>query len=266
MLIYPDINPVAFTIFNFPIYWYGISYLAGLMSCYLLLLKAAPASSSNALAKNPWNKDLISDVIFYAAVGIILGGRIGFVLFYFPQDILTKPLSMFYFFAPGRSFHGGFIGVLLAMYWFAKKNDLRFLQLTDFIAPVVPIGLAFGRLGNFMNGELWGRVASGELPWAMVFPLVDGNPRHPSQIYQFFCEGIVLFVILQLLKNKLTGRGKMSAAFCLGYAFMRILTEFFREPDLSHGFMLGNWLTMGHMLSVPLIIVGVYLLVKPEQA
>ena len=262
MLIYPEINPVAFTLLGFPIYWYGISYLAGLVSCYFVLLKSKQAT---LMYTGITKQELISDLIFYAALGIILGGRIGYVLFYFPQEIWRNPLALFYFFAPGRSFHGGFLGVILAMYFFAKKYKLNYLQVTDFIAPVVPLGLAFGRLGNFMNGELWGRATTSQVPWSMIFPAIDSNPRHPSQLYQFLLEGVVLFIILQLAKRRLEASvGKMSGAFCLGYALVRIVGEFFREPDYSHGFVLGNWGTMGHMLSLPLILLGLYLFLRAE--
>jgi phosphatidylglycerol:prolipoprotein diacylglycerol transferase len=257
MLIYPEINPVAFTIVGFPIYWYGISYLTGLIICYLILLKTPNPRFAN--------KDLISDLIFYAAIGIILGGRIGYILFYFPKDLFTHPLSVLYFFAPGRSFHGGFIGVIVAMYIFAKKYKLPYLVVTDFIAPVVPLGLACGRLGNFVNGELWGRAVTSHVPWAMVFPAVDSTPRHPSQLYQFFLEGVVLFIILQVVKKKTYSHaGLMSGIFCVAYGLIRIFAEFFREPDYSHGFILGTWVTMGHILSIPLIILGLYLLLRAE--
>jgi len=136
--------------------------------------------------------------------------------------------------------------------------------VTDFIAPVVPLGLACGRLGNFINGELWGKVSS-ELPWSIVFPNVDSNPRHPSQLYQFFLEGILLFIILQLSKKILRKPGRMSGAFCLGYGIMRVIAEFFREPDSSHGFIIGTWGTMGHLLSIPLVVVGLYLLLRSKK-
>jgi phosphatidylglycerol:prolipoprotein diacylglycerol transferase len=208
-----------------------------------------------------WTADQISDLLFYVAVGIIFGGRIGFVLIYQPTEILTEPLELLKFWAPGRSFHGGLVGVLLAVYIYGRRSKRKFLEITDFIAPAVPIGISFGRLGNFINGELWGRAT--DVPWGMVFKHVDNIPRHPSQLYELFLEGIVLSIWLLLYASKKRHLGAVSGMFAFGYGIFRFTLEFMREPDASHGFVALHWLTMGQVLSIPMIIIGLYfILVK----
>ena len=252
MLIYPDIDPIAFSVGNFKVHWYGITYLFGFLGAFLVMCLRGPSRP------NPWNAGQISDVIFYAAIGIILGGRFGFILFYQPTEILNNPLTLLAFWEPGRSFHGGFLGVLFSLMVFSKLQKRPFLEITDFIAPVVPIGLGFGRLGNFINGELWGRIT--EVPWGMVFPHVGPEPRHPSQLYEFVLEGVLMFIILMAYSRKPRALGAVSGLFLLCYGLFRCLVELVREPDASHGFVAFQWLTMGQMLSIPMIVLGLYFL------
>ena len=251
MLIYPNIDAIAFSIGSLDIYWYGISYVFGLVTAYLVSVQRGKFLDRN------WNADQISDLLFYVAVGIVFGGRIGFILIYSPTELLSEPFESLKFWVPGRAFHGGLIGVLLAVYIYGRRNHRKFLAITDFIAPVVPIGIGFGRLGNFINGELWGRVTG--LPWGMVFGHVDDLARHPSQLYELFFEGIVLGVWLLLYASKKRHLGAVSGMFALGYGIFRFMLEFVRAPDVSHGFVALNWLTMGQVLSIPMIILGMYL-------
>ena len=258
MLTYPDINPVALQLGTLQIHWYGITYLVGFLGAYLLCVYRGPRQAGS------WNKEQVADLLFYAAMGIIFGGRIGFVLFYQPSTVLTDPLSLLKFWVMGRSFHGGLLGVLLAVLLYAKLQRRRFLAITDFIAPVVPIGLGLGRIGNFINGELCGRVT--DLPWGMVFPFIDARPRHPSQLYEFALEGVLLFIILWRYAAKPRQGGAVSGAFMLCYGVFRFLVEFVREPDLSHGAVAFNWLTMGQLLSLPMVLIGLYLMFNKARA
>ena len=257
VLTYPEIDPIAFQLGALKVYWYGLSYLAGFLCAYLLLHKRGKQQIPG------WNNEQVTDLLFYAAMGIIFGGRIGFVLLYQPETITNDPLGLFTFWALGRSFHGGLIGVLIAIFLYCKLQQRKFLVVTDFIAPVVPIGLAFGRIGNFINGELWGRVTS--MPWGMVFPTAGAEPRHPSQLYEFGLEGILLFIILFIYAKKPSKVGAISGVFMICYGAFRCLVELFREPDLSHGFIAFNWLTMGQLLSIPMIFVGIYLVLRKNR-
>ena len=254
MLTYPDIDPIAFSIGALSVRWYGVSYLAGFLGAYLVSIPRGKKQ------QNPWQSEQVADLLFYAAMGIIFGGRIGFVLFYQPATITSDPLSLFTFWVVGRSFHGGLLGVLLAVMLYCKLHKRKFLEVTDFIAPVIPIGLGFGRLGNFINGELWGRVT--DLPWGMIVPYLGPEPRHPSQLYEFGLEGVLLFVILMAYAAKSRPRGAVSGLFLICYGVFRCLVEFVREPDLSHGFVAFDWLTMGQLLSIPMILVGVFLVCR----
>ncbi len=251
MLYYHNINPIALQVGTFTIYWYGISYLLGFISAYLAALYLAPRQIK------PWNKEQITDLLFYVAMGTIFGGKFGFILFYHPMVILDEPFVFFAFWLQGRSFHGGFLGVLIAIAIYAKLYNRTFLDVSDFIAPVIPIGLGFGRLGNFINGELWGRVT--DLPWGVVFPNAGPSIRHPSQLYEFLLEGLLLFFILKSYSSKYRIPGKISGFFLFYYGVFRCLVEFFREPDYSHGFIAFNWLTMGQLLSIPMIFFGILL-------
>ena len=202
------------------------------------------------------NKDL-EDLLFAGVLGVVLGGRIGYSLFYMPEFYLANPLSILKVWEGGMSFHGGLLGVILAMVWFARRKKTSFWTVSDLVAPLVPFGLAFGRLGNFINGELWGRPA--DVPWAMVFPLVDAIPRHPSQIYQLLLEGVLLGFVLWIYARKPHRLGQVSGLFLLGYGICRFVVEFAREPDAFLG-LLGLGLSMGQWLSIPMILFGIYLL------
>lgn len=252
MLTYPDINPIAFSLGPLAIRWYGISYLLGFTAafawCYHRRNRSIP----------PWDASQIVDLLFYAALGVIFGGTFGYVLFYDPSRLMQDPLSLLKFWEPGRSFHGGALGVMVALYIYARISKRKFWAVMDFIVPAVPLGIAAGRIGNFLNAELWGRVT--DVPWAMIFPGAGPTPRHPSQLYEFALEGVLLFVILAWYSRKPRTVGKVSGLFAIGYGVFRILAEFFREPDLGHGFILGDFVTMGQLLSVPLILLGFVLM------
>lgn len=249
MLIYPDINPVAFSIGPLKVHWYGLMYMIGFVSAWGLARWRAHHY------KLDWKAADIDDLIFYGALGVILGGRVGYMLFYDTQHFLANPLSLFQVWEGGMSFHGGLLGVLLAMWLLARKLKKQFLEVTDFVAPLVPLGLAAGRIGNFINGELWGRVS--DVPWAMVFPHAGDLPRHPSQLYEFGLEGLVLFILVWWYGAKPRPAGCVSAVFLIGYACSRMIVECFREPDLQLGFIAFDWLTMGQLLSFPMLLGGI---------
>lgn len=252
MITYPDIDPVAIAFGPIKIYWYGLMYLLGFSSAWgLALLRAKQAG-------NHWTVSQVSDLIFYGALGVILGGRIGYMLFYATESLLHNPLSLFKVWQGGMSFHGGLLGVVLAFCLFSYKQKISIFIATDFIAPMVPIGLAAGRIGNFINSELWGRVT--DVPWAMVFPNAGPLPRHPSQLYEFFFEGVVLFIILWFYSAKPRPRMAVSGMFLFWYGVFRIFCEFFRQPDLHIGFLAFDWLTEGQLLSVPMVMLGAVLL------
>lgn len=250
MLIYPEIDPVAFSWGPLSVRWYGLSYLFGFIGCYWLCVVRGRTRG--------WTAQELGDVLFYIALGIIFGGRIGYILFYAPATITSDPLSLLMFWEPGRSFHGGLLGVLVALLIYVKFDLKRFVNLTDFVAPAVPIGLGFGRLGNFLNAELYGRVTA--MPWGMVFPNAGALPRHPSQLYEFFLEGVLLCMFLVWYARKPRPRGAVSGMFLLAYGLIRCVVEFLRAPDIDHGFVMFNWMTMGQLLSVPMIIGGIFLL------
>lgn len=254
MLTYPQIDPIALQIGNLSIYWYGISYLVGFLGAYAIACYRGKQQTI------PWNHEQVADLLFYVALGIIFGGRIGFVLFYQPETICSQPWTLLQFWVVGRSFHGGLLGVICAVLLYSKLQKRSFWEITDFIAPVVPIGLGCGRLGNFANGELWGRIT--DLPWGMVFPYAGTQARHPSQLYEFALEGIVLFIILFCYGKQPRKIGAISGMFLLCYGILRFLVEFVREPDISHGFIAFNWLTMGQLLSMPMILIGIFLMLR----
>jgi phosphatidylglycerol:prolipoprotein diacylglycerol transferase len=254
MLIHPQFDPVALSIGPLAVRWYGLMYLAGFVAFLFLGKRRA--------TRQPWHgitpTDL-DDLLFYGVLGVIVGGRLGQVLFYEPGYYLGHPLEIVAVWKGGMSFHGGFLGVLVAMGLWARKQARSFFQVTDFIAPLVPLGLAAGRLGNFINGELWGRVADAGLPWAMVFPQVDGLPRHPSQLYQAAGEGLLLFLVLWWFSARQRARGAVSGVFLIGYGLLRFGAEYFREPDpgiFGHSYLV----SMGQWLSLPMVVYGLLLL------
>jgi len=254
MLAYPAINPVALDLGFVQIHWYGLMYLIGIGGAWWLAARRLAAFDPR------WTRDTLSDLVFWVAMGVILGGRLGYVLFYDLSSYLANPALILQVWKGGMSFHGGFIGVLLATAWFARRQGKTFFELMDFIAPLVPIGLGAGRIGNFINAELWGKVS--DLPWAMVFPTDPQQlPRHPSQLYQFALEGLALFVILWLYTRKPRPTMAVSGLFAICYGSFRILVEFVRVPDAQLGYLAFGWLTMGQLLSLPMIAVGVLLMV-----
>jgi phosphatidylglycerol:prolipoprotein diacylglycerol transferase len=250
VLVHPDIDPVAFKLGPLAVRWYGLMYLAGFAAGWWLGVRRIKAGAA------PITRVQFDDVLFYSVLGVILGGRLGYVLFYKPGYYFLHPLEIFEVWHGGMSFHGGFLGVLVAMAFAARKLGVNWWSLMDFVAPLVPIGLAAGRLGNFINGELWGRVTT--LPWGMVFPEAGPLPRHPSELYEFALEGVALFAILWWFSSKPRPRGQVSALFLIGYGTFRFLVEFTRQPDAFLGY-LALGLTMGQWLSLPMIVAGVAL-------
>lgn len=256
MLTYPNIDPVAISIGPISIHWYGLMYLIGFAGAYYFMMRRT--KRTDLYGENGWTKEQVSDLIFYGALGVVAGGRFGYVIFYNFSKFLENPLWLFKVWEGGMSFHGGLLGVLVACLLFARKYKKTFFQVTDFGAPMVPIGLMTGRLGNFIGGELWGRTT--ELPWGMVFPKGGDLPRHPSQLYEMFLEGIVLFIILWFYSNKPRPTMAVSGLFLIGYGFFRFLVEFVREPDSHIGFDFFGWMTRGQMLSAPMVIGGLALM------
>ena len=249
MLVHPTIDPIAFSLGPLPVRWYGLMYLLGFIAGWAL---------GRVRAERPggtWSREQVDDLVFYIALGVILGGRVGYVLFYQFSALLNDPLMLLRIWEGGMSFHGGLLGVLVAMGLFARKVHKGFFEITDFIAPLVTPGLFFGRIGNFINGELWGRTS--DLPWAMVFPAVDELPRHPSQLYQAALEGGALFLILWLYSSKPRPVMAVSGLFLVCYGVFRIVVEFVRQPDGHLGFLAFQWLTMGQLLSLPMILLGI---------
>ena len=252
MLTYPSIDPVAIQLGPLKVHWYGIMYLIGFAAAWWLGMRRAKKPGSG------WSPEQMSDLIFYGALGAVLGGRIGYTLFYANENFLSDPLMVFRVWEGGMSFHGGFLGVLFAMFIYSQKQKRKFFDVMDFLAPLTPIGLGAGRMGNFINGELWGRVS--DVPWAMVFPSGGDQPRHPSQLYEFFLEGVVLFLIVWFYSAKPRPRMAVSGVFALCYGLFRFIVEFARQPDSHLQFIAFGWLTMGQLLSAPMIILGLGLL------
>ena len=258
MLVHPDFNPIAVSIGPLAIRWYGLMYLAAFAAFWWLGTRRIGAGRA------PITRAQFDDLLFFGILGVILGGRLGYVVFYKPAYYLAHPVEIFAIWQGGMSFHGGFLGVLLAMAWYSRKSAKSWWEVLDFVAPLVPLGLAAGRLGNFINGELYGRVT--DVAWGMVFasPGAGGQPRHPSQLYQFGLEGIALFAFLWWYSGKPRPRGAVSATFLIGYGAARFIAEFTREPDAFLGYLALN-LTMGQWLSVPMIAAGIWLL-APKKA
>ncbi len=253
MFIHPQFDPIAFSLGPIAVRWYGLSYLLAFLLFLFLGRRRA-----RTYAASGWTAQDLDDLLFYGVLGVVLGGRLGYVLFYKPGYYLEHPLEILAVWQGGMAFHGGFLGVLVALWFFAERRGRPWLAVTDFIAPLVPLGLASGRIGNFINGELWGRPS--DVSWAMVFPQVDQLPRHPSQLYQFALEGVALFVILWFFSAKPRPTGAVSGLFLLGYGCFRFVAEFAREPDdflglLALGFSMGQW------LSLPMTLIGAGMLV-----
>jgi len=254
MLIHPQFDPIALQFGPLAIRWYGLMYLIGFGAFFFLGRMRARRDAWRGI-----NEALIDDLLFFGVLGVILGGRLGYILFYKPVYYLSHPLEIFMVWQGGMAFHGGFLGVLVAMALVARKHQLSWLAVTDFIAPLVPLGLASGRLGNFINGELWGRVAPVDLPWSMVFASGGPLPRHPSQLYQFAMEGLLLFALLWFYSSRPRPIGAISGLFLAGYGVFRFVAEFFREPDDFLG-LLAFSLSMGQWLSLPMIVTGIAML------
>jgi phosphatidylglycerol---prolipoprotein diacylglyceryl transferase len=253
MLVHPQFDPVAIQLGPLAVRWYGLMYLVGFVLVW--------AMGRHRIARRPggvWNAKDLDDALFYGILGTIIGGRLGYVLFYKLGDYLAEPWKIFYVWEGGMSFHGGLLGVILAMWLFARARRQRWLDIMDFVAPLAPLGLGAGRLGNFINAELWGRPT--DVPWAMIFPNVDNVPRHPSQLYEFGLEGVALFLLLWWFSARPRPRGAVSALFLIGYGLFRFLVEYTREPDSFLG-VLAMGFTMGQWLSLPMIVVGIAMLV-----
>ena len=258
MLVHPDFNPIALSLGPLAVRWYGLMYVIGFIAFIMLGKWRIRHGLANGLTERD-----VDDMLVYGVFGVILGGRLGYVLFYKPMYYLEHPLEIFAVWQGGMSFHGGLLGVLLALWLYSRKRHKRWLDVTDFVAPLVPLGLAAGRLGNFINGELWGRATDASLPWAMIFPHDQTHlPRHPSQLYEAGMEGILLFTVLAIMIRfgALKRPGMILGAFILIYGLTRIAGEHFREPDEQLGFLWGG-LTMGMLLSIPMLIVGGILIV-----
>lgn len=249
---FPNIDPVLVSIGPLSIRWYGLMYLIGFAFALWLANRRADKPGSG------WTRDQVSDLLFAGFLGVVIGGRVGYVLFYNFDLFLQDPLYLFKVWTGGMSFHGGLLGVISAMFWYARKNGRTFFGVADFIAPLVPFGLGMGRLGNFMNSELWGRVT--DVPWAVVFPNGGPLPRHPSQLYEMALEGVVLFFILNWFIKKPRPLGSVSGLFLAGYGTFRFLVEYVREPDAHLG-LFGGFISMGQILSLPMVILGVLMMV-----
>src|SRR5690349_18318109 len=273
MPFFDDINPLVFSIHGFGVHWYGLMYLFGIGAAWLL---------GNRRRKAGWlaaDEEAFSDLTFYVALGVILGGRIGYMLFYIPLDwMIHDPFALLRVWEGGMSFHGGLLGVLVAVWWWSRRHGIHFFDTVDFVAPVVPLGLGLGRLGNFIGGELWGRHT--DAPWGVIFPRalealgksrdelyqmylagqLNHEARHPSQLYEFLLEGVVMFSVLWFYSRKPRPRYAVSGLFALLYGLFRFGVEFVREPDVQLGFIAFDWLTMGQILSTPLILIGIVLL------
>ena len=252
MLPYPAIDPVAVSFGPVRLHWYGVMYIAAFLAAWLLGRCRAARPGSG------WTADQVDDLATWAMLGVVLGARLGYILFYDLDAYLADPLEVFRVWNGGMSFHGGLVGVLSAALWWSLRHKKRFIDVTDFVAPLVPPGLFFGRLGNFINGELWGKVTT--VDWGMVFPGAGELPRHPTQLYEAGLEGLLLFTILWVYSRKPRPLGAVSGLFAVLYALCRIGVEFFRLPDPQLGYLFFGWVTMGQVLCLPLLLAGVLLL------
>ncbi|BGI50994.1 MAG: prolipoprotein diacylglyceryl transferase [Arsenophonus endosymbiont of Ceratovacuna japonica] len=272
-IVFPNINPILLSLGPLNIHWYGLMYLMGFI--FALWLGKRRANKVNS----DWTKDEVENLLYISFFGVFIGGRLGYVIFYNLSELINNPLYLFKIWNGGMSFHGGLIGVLCVIWWYSNNKNRNFLQVTDFVSPLIPFGLGMGRIGNFINGELWGRLTL-NTKWAMLFPgsrdndvqIVSQNysllpvlkhygvlPRHPSQIYEMFFEGIILFIILNLFICKSRPIGSVSGLFLISYGIFRIFVEFFRQPDVHLGLFYG--ISMGQILSIPMIIIGIIIMI-----
>ena len=261
VLLFPQFDPVIVQLGPIAIRWYALAYIGGIVLGWRFarrLVRRAPAVAT---------VEQVDDFVTWTTLGIVLGGRLGYVLFYQPARFLEAPLEIFAVWQGGMSFHGGMLGVAIALVWFCRRNTIPLLGFADRVAVVVPIGLGLGRIANFINGELWGREAPGTLPWAMIFPNGGPIPRHPSQLYQALLEGAVLLTVMVLLARRQAIRarfGTLTGVFLCGYAIARIIGEFFRQPDAFLGFLFAG-ATMGQLLSLPMLAAGLWLLLRDSS-
>lgn len=254
MLVYPHIDPIAFAIGPIKIHWYGLTYLVG-FGLFMLLARVRVRQPLNTAAG--WKREDIDDMLVWGVLGVVLGGRLGYVLFYKPEYYFAHPLEIVEVWKGGMAFHGGMLGVILAMGWWAQRRGRAWLAVTDLIAPCIPLGLASGRIGNFINGELWGRPADPSLPWAMIFPQSGSDvPRHPSQLYEFGLEGLLLALLMWLYARRPRATGQVSGVFLIGYGVLRFIAEYFREPDAFLG-LRALGLSRGQWLCVPMVVIGI---------
>lgn len=257
MLHYPQFDPILLRLGPLQVHWYGVMYLLGFLAAYVLgCVRARRVGSVLTSA-------MMSDLIFYGAMGVVVGGRMGYVLFYQWHVLWHDPLLVFRIWQGGMSFHGGLLGVMLGMVLFARHHRVSWYALMDFVAPLVPIGLAAGRLGNFINGELWGRVS--DVPWAMVFPHAGPWPRHPSQLYEMLAEGVLMFALLWWYSDKPRPEPSVSALFLILYGAIRFVLEFFRAPDPQLGLVLFDRFSMGQVLSLPMVLCGLVIFVLANR-
>lgn len=255
-MTFPQIDPVAFSIGSLQLRWYGLMYLFAFVGGWVLgRLRASRPGSG-------WRAQDVDDLLTFVMLGVILGARLGYVLFYDLAEYIRDPLEIFRVWNGGMSFHGGLLGVVGAFWYFSRTRKKPFLDVADFIAPLVPQGLFFGRLGNFINGELWGKPS--DLPWAMIFPSGGPWPRHPSQLYEALLEGVALFVVLWLFSARKRRPGAVAGLFALLYGIFRFAVEFVRVPDVQLGYLAFGWLTMGQVLCLPLILIGAWLIWRPQ--
>jgi len=255
MLVHPQFDPVAIRIGPLAVHWYGLMYLVG-----FLLFFQLGKWRCRRWPERGFDAKMLDDMLFYGVIGVIVGGRLGQVLFYDLDYYLRHPAEIIAVWRGGMSFHGGLLGVIAATALYARKSGKTFFQITDFVAPLVPLALLAGRIGNFINGELWGRVADASLPWSMVFPQADNLPRHPSQLYEAGMEGLLLFILVWWFSAKERPRPAVSGVFMIGYGVFRWISEYFREPDpglFGHSYAI----SMGQWLSLPMIIVGVAMVI-----
>ncbi|KQW28965.1 prolipoprotein diacylglyceryl transferase [Rhizobium sp. Root274] len=264
---FPAIDPIAFSIGPLAVHWYGLAYVAGILIGWLVARDLLRRPSLWRNGNPPATVEQIDDFILWVAIGIVAGGRIGYILFYDFAAVAANPVRAIEVWNGGMSFHGGFLGATLAMVFFARKHLVPLWSLFDIVASVAPLGIFFGRIANFINGELWGRPS--DVPWAMAFPTGGPFPRHPSQLYEAALEGLLLFLLLQLLARAfgaLRQPGRITGVFVILYAAARIFVEFFREPDAQIGYLFGGWLTMGMVLSLPMALVGLWILAWSGRA